>query len=258
MVTKLSTYKNNYQTPFGHNIFADSLGNAWLGLVDTILNQNTESLDEGRKRLDIQNVRIRSNTQIVPDKVILKYANRKNLDLLFNLTFKELKMVDTDIVPSFPPGADSYYKRIVDGNMINFVIKRLTTFPESKKAVMVFPNTNDYKAVLAAPKDDYLPCIVSIQFRLVDFEENETSRTPIEGYILKTIFTARSIDAFQKACGNFWAIAQLSQTVAEALEENLKTKVQIGPMDGLITDAHIYNECVNEAKTVIEKWKNRQ
>jgi len=253
---KLSEYNYSYQEPFGHYVWGQTLGSMWLSLVKTILDHNMVSFDEGRERIDLQNVRVRSNTQIVPDELIQKYGNRKNLDLLLKLTFHEEKMVDTDIVPSFSPGADSYYKRIVDGRMIDFVVRRLSTFPESKKAVMVFPNNNDYKAVLAFPKSDYLPCIVSVQFRLVDFVENKNKRKTTNGYILNTIFMARSIDAFQKSYGNFWAIARLSEIITNALSEKLKVKITVGPLDGLITDAHIYKECLQDARKVIKKWQS--
>ena len=246
----------SYQKPFGHHIWGETLGEMWLCLIKTILNYNRVSFDEDRERIDLQNIRVRSNTQIIPDELILKYGNNNNLNLLLKLTFKEEKMFDFDVIPSFPPGADSYFKRITSGKMIDYVVKRLSMFPESKKAVMVFPNNNDYKAVLANPKDDYFPCIISSQFRLVNFIESENERKPIDGYILKTVFSARSIDAFQKSYGNFWAIAKLSEAVASALSKNLKTNIEIGPLDGFIADVHIYKECVQDARGIIKKWQS--
>ncbi|MEA3378882.1 MAG: thymidylate synthase [Nanoarchaeota archaeon] len=130
--------------------------------------------------------------------------------------------------------------------MIDFVVKRLSMFPESKKAVIVFPNNKDYQAVLAAPKDDYLPCIVSVQFRLLNHGK---------GFIMNTIFHARSIDAFQKSHGNITAIALLSEEVAKRLEKNLGKPVKVGPLNGMITDAHIYDETIEEAKKVLKAFK---
>lgn len=252
---KNKEYNYLYQEPFGHHVWSKTIGGVWLSLVKAILDCNRVSFDEGRERIDLQNVRIKSDTQILPDKDILKYGEKDNLNHLLQLTFEQKEMFDFDIVPNFSPGADSYYKRITDARMIDFVIRRLSAFPESKKAVMVFPNKNDYQAVLSAPKDDYFPCIINVQFRLVDFIENGCERKPINGYILNTTFSARSIDAFQKSYGNFWAIAQLSGIVAAELSKNLKKKISVGPLDGLITDAHIYKECLVEAKNVIRKWQ---
>jgi len=98
---------------------------------------------------------------------------------------------------------------------------------------MSFIREEDYKRVLERPRDDYLPCITIIQFRLIKMD-NENS------YNLNTIFNARSIDAFQKAGGNLAAISLLSQEVAKKVGSNLKTPIKLGPLDGMITDAHIY------------------
>ncbi len=251
-------YNYLYQEPFGHHVWGQTLGDTWLILVKAILDHGALSFDENRKRIDLQNVRVKSNTQIIPDNLIRKYGDSNNLNLLLELTFNKTKMLDFDVVPSFSPGADSYYKRIMDGQMIDFVVRRLSVFPESKKAVMVFPNNDDYRSVLNSPKDDYLPCIVSIQFRLVDFVEDNNQRNVFDGYILNTIFMARSIDAFQKAYANFWAIARLSRIVANKVSKNLGVEVKVGPMDGLITDAHIYEECFKNAKRTIKKWQNQK
>ena len=78
----------------------------------------------------------------------------------------------------------------------------------------------------------------------------------LKGYILKTIFFARSIDAFQKSYCNLCAIARLSEIISKALSKNLKTDITIGPLDGLITDAHIYKECIPDAKRMVQKWQN--
>ena len=157
-------------------------------------------------------------------------------------------MYDFDIVPSFSPGAKSYYARIKEGKMIEFVVRRLTQIPESKKAVISFIHWDDYKAVLDTPKDDYLPCITSIQFRLLKTSDEK-------GYCMNTIFNARSIDAFQKASGNFAAIVLLSKKIAEKLTESLNSPIWCGVLDGMITDAHIYEECIEDAKNIVKKYK---
>jgi len=217
-----------------------------MDLVRLVLKYGDTTLDEGRSRLSIQNVRFKSENQKISDEFINCFCKKENIDSIIHLTFETEEMYDFDVVPSFSPGAKSYYRRIKDGQMVDFVIKRLTRFPESKKAVMVFPNNDDYQAVLKTPNDDYLPCIVSIQFRLLDSND---------GYIMNTVFNARSIDVLQKACGNFVAIKILSQRIANELSKNLNTKVICGPLDGLITDAHIYNECLKEAAQVVNKYE---
>lgn len=238
-------YKNI--EPFGFHVYGETLGDAWLDLVAAILHHGDESLDEGRKRISLQNVRIKTKSQVTPDKLITKYGDKKNIKALLDLTFNHDEMYDFDVVQSFPPGAASYYKRIKDGNMLHFVVERLGRYPESKKAVIVFPNNKDYKAVLEAPTADYLPCIVSIQFRLLEVGN---------GFIMNTIFNARSIDAFQKANGNFVAMGMLSNIVAKRLTKKLGKPVEVGPLDGMVTDAHIYGECLEDAKELIKNAKD--
>jgi thymidylate synthase len=132
--------------------------------------------------------------------------------------------------------------------MIDFVVQRLAEIPESKKAIMSFIRQEDYVRVLERPKDDYLPCITTIQFRLIKMEG-------AEGYHMNTLFNARSIDGFQKACGNFAAISLLSKEVSKQLADKLKAKIWVGPLDGFITDAHIYEETIKEAEKIIKLHK---
>ncbi len=185
-----------------------------------------------------------SETQKVPDELIDKYGNKENIDAIVHLTFNKEVTYDFDVVPSFSPKAKSYYARIKEGKMIDFVVQRLTRFPESKKAVISFIHWDDYKAVLRTPNDDYLPCITTIQFRLLDSER---------GFKMNTIFNARSIDAFQKANGNLVAISLLSKEVADRLEKTLEKPIELNSLDGLITDAHIYGETTKDAKELVAK-----
>lgn len=78
--------------------------------------------------------------------------------------------------------------------MIEFVIERLSLIPESKKAVVVFPTYEDYAAVMRNHRDDYLPCLVSIQFRLLPDGKD---------YVFHTTFYSRSMDAWQKVTAIF-------------------------------------------------------
>ncbi|EFD14181.1 predicted protein, partial [Mycobacterium tuberculosis T46] len=85
------------------------------------------------------------------------------------------------------------HRRIKEGRMIEFVIERLSLIPESKKAVVVFPTYEDYAAVMRNHRDDYLPCLVSIQFRLLPDGKD---------YVFHTTFYSRSMAAWQKGHGN--------------------------------------------------------
>lgn len=233
--------------PFGYLVYGEIIGSAWLSLVETTLKNGVLTDDEGRKRLCLQNVRIRSSSQVYPDPLLEKYGNKENIDRIVHLTFDDEVMFDFDVKPSFSPGSQSYYARIKDWGMVDFVVKRLTEIPESKKAIMSFIRKEDYGRTLERPRDDYLPCITTIQFRLIPIDGN--------GFHLNTILNARSIDAFQKAGGNLVAISLLSKEVAERLRDNLKQPIWIGSLDGIVTDVHIYNETAEDAKRIVSQYK---
>ncbi len=238
MMGGLHMIKNDNE--FGTHVYGDKIGKTWISLVDAIVNFGTESYDESRQRLALQNVRVKAQSIDLPDENIERYADKASIEAIIKLTFSEPKMYDIDVVPSFSPGAKSYYERIREGHLLDFVISRLNLIPESKKAAIVFPTYEDYRAVLKNPWDDYLPCIVTVQFRLVECDSE---------YRLDTTFYARSIDAFQKANGNLVAMAMMSAFVADRL--NLNKPVRTGFLDGLIADAHIYQESLLKAKNLI-------
>ncbi len=100
--------------PFGWNIYGETIGGAWLSLIEAIIKNGVLTEDEDRKRLSLQNIRIKSATQSFPDSLIERYGNKKNVDEIINLTFNEKIMHDFDVVPSFSSGSKSYYARLKD------------------------------------------------------------------------------------------------------------------------------------------------
>lgn len=235
--------------PFGVCVYGERIGSTWMSLVEAVLKNGEETIDQGRRRISLQNIRVRSSNQRTTDSIIEKYADNKNIRKLLDLHFKEPEMYDFDVNPSFSPGSKSYYARLKEGKMMDFVVERLSLIPESKKAVISFIHWDDYKAVLATPKDDYLPCIATIQFRLLNNDD---------GYRMNTIFTARSMDAFQKGVGNLIAIATMSKKIAQRIEKKINKKIEIGSLDGMITDAHIYTENIYYAQELLKKYKKHE
>jgi thymidylate synthase len=232
---------------FGHNIYGQSVGEAWISLVESILRNGRESYDEGRKRLALMNVRVKSGTQIFEDEIIKKYSDVEKCKAMIDFTFSKDLITDIDVVKSFKKTAKSYHQRIKEGRLAEFVVKRLSMIPESKKAIIVFPEKEDYAKIFKDHyENDYLPCIISIQFRLVPTSS---------GYTLNTTFYARSIDAYQKSHGNMLSIVKLSGEIAEKLAKNLKKKIKLGFLDGFIADAHIYQETIDSAKDAVERYK---
>jgi len=235
-------YKNI--EPFGYHILGDSIGESWISLVKCLLEKGENSRDEKRGRIALRNVRIKINKFDIPDETLDKYADKEKIESIIYLTFKGEEMYDFDIIPSFSAGPKSYYARLKEGKMVEYIIDRLSKIPESKKAVISFIDWKDYELVMADHYDDYLPCICNIQFRLI--KENS-------GWKMTTVLFARSMDGFQKGAGNLLATAMLSQKVAKQISKNLKVPVICESMDCFVTDIHIYEECINNAKEIIKK-----
>jgi len=236
-------YKNI--KPFGIHIHNKTVGSAWIDLVNALLKEGEESPDEKRNRLALQRVRIKIDNPIIPDPILEKYGDKEKLDGIVYLTFKGEEMYDFDVVPSFTPGPQSYYSRMKEGKMIEYVIDRLSKIPESKKAIISFINWRDYELVVADHYDDYLPCLCTIQFRLIRNEK---------GWDMHTIWYARSLDGFQKGNGNILAISMLAEKIAKQLTENLEVPVTPKSLDGFITDVHLYGECIEQAKKMIQNY----
>lgn len=235
---------------FGCSIYAETIGEMWLDLVSAVLSLGEESFDEKRKRIALMNVRVKTMFQKADDKIIYTYIGKEKIKKMIDFTFSKKIIKDTDIIKSFKRGAKSYYQRIKEGRMLEFVIKRLSAIPESKKAVIVFPTYEDYAKIFEDQYvNDYLPCIVAVQFRLIP---NKI------GFLLNTTFYARSMDIYQKGHGNFVSIVILSEIVAREVGVKLNKKIKLGFLDGIIADAHIYGETISDAKQIIKRFKNDQ
>lgn len=231
----------------GYNVYGKTLGELWLDIVETILKNGVFELDENRGRYAIRNLRFAAEYADPNDDLIKKYGDAAKIEAMRKIFFEEETIKDFDITPSFRNGAKSYKKRLEEGDMINFVVSRLTKIPESKKAVMVFPTYEDYKAVLSSPWNDYLPCITALQFRI--------NRRRNQDFLDLTLFM-RSWDGFQKGAGDLTVIAMLGEIIRDKLAKNLKKKIEIGRLDGLVTDVHIYENTYEHAQDVHFAYKN--
>ncbi|BDT94138.1 hypothetical protein IFM12275_41140 [Nocardia sputorum] len=229
---------------FGYGSCGSSIGQAWLGGLRAVMDHGETTFDEGRRRLSLQGFRIKAAQQATTDPDIERYGDKENITAILDLTFRKPTMVDIDVNPSFGTGAKSYHARLTEGRMLEFAAKRLGTIPESKKAVVVFPTYDDYRAVLENPWNDYLPCIVAVQFRM----------TPNGGsgrYRLNSVFFARSLDIYQKGLGNMIAITAMAEIVAEAIQRDTGREISLGFIDGFITDVHVYEECLSSATSLL-------
>ena len=65
--------------PFGYAVYGELIGSTWLSLVEVVIKNGQITIDEGRKRYSLQNIRIRSATSSKTDPLIIKYANQQNI-----------------------------------------------------------------------------------------------------------------------------------------------------------------------------------
>lgn len=235
-----------FQKEVGYTAYGTTIGDAWICAVECVLKNGVYEPDESRNRVALQNFHIKSETQILPDAVLDTFASKENIDAMIGLVFEKDTMEDFDVTKNFRAGAKSYKVRLAEGELLEFVIDRLTKIPESKKAVMVFPTYEDYNQVRNSPYNDYLPCIVSIQFRLRP-EKNGVRK-------LNTILNMRSWNIDQKGAGDLVICSMLNHKVCAALSEKLNTKVEPGSLDGFITDIHIYQNTIEAADETVSRY----
>lgn len=241
------TFKIDRIEDVGYVVHGGTLGQTWLGIVETILKNGRFELDENRGRFAVRNLRFSSSSTDVDDDLIKCYGDKSKIDAMKRVVFESDEMVDFDITPSFRNGAKSYKKRLEEGKIIDFVVNRLAKIPESKKAIMVFPTYEDYDAVTNSPWNDYLPCIVALQFRIAQDDKHQPPRLNL------TLFM-RSWDGFQKGAGDLTVVCMLADIVRKELEKRLDTTIEPGRIDGLVTDVHIYENTYSQAQDVMFRY----
>ncbi|MCL5795837.1 MAG: hypothetical protein M1338_05800 [Patescibacteria group bacterium] len=111
---------------FGYQIYGKSIGETWLNLVEAILFNGESSFDEGRERLAIMNVRIKSETQNISDQLIAKYAENEKTKAMIDFTFSKEIIEDIDVIKSFQQGAKSYHQRISTQTILHGRLKDIS------------------------------------------------------------------------------------------------------------------------------------
>ncbi len=235
-----------FSEELGYAAVGSTLGEAWMSAVECISKNGVYEPDESRNRLALQNFRLHSETQILPDPVVDVFAKDENVDAMKCLVFESDVMKDFDVTANFRTGAKSYKKRLEEAELVDFVVDRLTKIPESKKAIMVFPTKEDYEQVKSSPYNDYLPCITSLQFRLRP-EKNGVRK-------LNTILSMRSWNIDQKGAGDLVISAMLNGIISEKLSKNLGLVIEPGSLDAFIADIHIYANTIEDAEKTVSEY----
>ena len=67
-----------FHKDFGYSVFGNTIGSAWMSAVECVLKNGLYEPDESRNRIALQGFRLKSQTQILPDEIIKRYAIYKS------------------------------------------------------------------------------------------------------------------------------------------------------------------------------------
>ena len=212
----------------GFKIEGEKMGDIWLKILDTIMRfGNVKKSQHSSDQREVVNL----ISVITGEKV-----DAIDWKPYFLFTKEELQNYLPQVLTKNPiPNVEyTYGQRLRDHDgidQITSIIEDLKKTPYSRRAVAV-----TWK-VAKDHNNPHAPCLDLIQCLV----QNN-----------KLFFTAyiRSNDMFRAWPMNALALLYLQKTIAE--EGNFK----IGPLTIISSSAHIYSDCWNEAKNILEKYGN--
>lgn len=182
-----------------------SLGDAWATILSWILENGSIVRDDDCRLLEVRNLSCAIEDIDEADPVIAAHASPLRVALMCE------KYASTEIVPPYPI---SYGGRLYDANGVDQValaVSRLRSKPETKSASLC----------LQLPGDDYIPCLIALDFKLRD-----------ERLDMSAIYRSQNVFASQP--GNLIALRRLQRSVAAELE-TVAGRIALHAMS-----AHIY------------------
>jgi hypothetical protein len=219
---------------------ARTIGQAWLEVIRTILEDGWDWFDEGRALKEVIGLRVVVQEPSEHDEIIGKYGVRGHVEEFERAFFTPtLWLRDVDVRKNFEPWqALTYWPRLhaLGIDQVEKVIERLSSVPESKRAVI---------SVLLPSLDwnmDYMPCIDIMHFML---------RPGKESLALHQFVYARGLDFGQKAYANMVVLARLQREIREAIEQRRGEPIELGTLDMFVGSAHIYEECYESMQRIL-------
>ncbi len=195
----------------GTQIATATIGEAWLGIARTILDDGAESVYDSAPILELERVTLSVAKPASTDQIVTALGDAGRL------AWMHANFTDRDPVAELGH-ARSYASRLYDygatgRDQVSWVIDRLRTDPTSRSAtITTFEPLSD---------TTYIPCV-----SLLDFW--------ISGGCLASIVYAHSIDFGAKGYGNLVELAHLMERVAGGLG------IAVGRLDFVVKSAHIY------------------
>jgi thymidylate synthase len=193
-------------------IAAETIGDAWLRVADTILLTGEASVYDGMPITEIERVTLDVAHPDPSDPVIAEYADQERLDWM------RANFTDPALVAELG-NARSYSSRFFDyaetgRDQIEWVVRRLQDDPLARSATIT-----TFEPLLDTT---YIPCV-----SMLDFWMRRSA--------LELVVYAHSIDFGSKGYGNLVQLAELQWIVAERLG------CPVGPLVFIVKSAHIYD-----------------
>jgi thymidylate synthase len=208
--------------PSNFNLKCNSLGEAWLRSLQTIIDHGDWVTDNEERLYEVCNLSLEIASIDEKDPVIIQYADGQRI------AFMKHKYVYCQILPQYKIsyGALLYENNGVD--QIKWVIARLQAKRETKSATIGLhvPGAND------------LSCLSMLDFKI---RNNELQMTSIY----------RSQNVFASQPGNIVAMHDIHKRVAK------ETGSKLGPFFLTALSAHIYEKDLVSAKKVVKETRAR-
>jgi thymidylate synthase len=194
-----------------------TLGQAWIKLVDQILQNGTPMGEEG---LEVLGIPVRFLPAVGSDEILERFADHQMIG--------EMKKV---FFGNDPSSLGHSYAKLIRGpggrHDLQDVIELLEQESLTKRAVVTLPGQAGGK----------VPCVTAVQFL-------------VRNSIVQTTYFARGQDAFKKFYADALCLVKMAEKVAEAL------RLSIGPVYGFIGSAHIYHQDMPSIRQILISAKN--
>lgn len=203
-------------------IKADTIGEAWLKCIQTVMEGGSDFHDEDVLIKEILGLTIKINKPSSCDPIIDEYGDKFIVSHTLQKFEKGIIMENRP----FTYGDLIYNKNGID--QFEWIVDRLKNKPESKSATI--------SLLTEGTTDANLPCLVLIDAKL-----------RFERLYLNFFFRSQNIVGRQYA--NLLAIATLQEKLATRLG------VAIGSLTGFIASAHIYEYDFKNAQAICDNRK---
>ena len=202
----------------------DSLGEAWLGIARSILEDGAPSTYDGLAILEVPHAWLEVRSPSPDDAIIAAHAEPERL------AWMRANFLDHQLVAELGD-ARSYASRLFDygatgADQLNWVVERLRTDPLSRSAtITTFEPLTD---------TTYIPCVSMLDFWMRDGA-------------LHLVVYAHSIDFGAKGYANLVQLADIQHRVAAELE------TPVGSLTFIVKSAHIYEPQFGYMKGVLDE-----